>query len=613
MDDNALFPGLSTYLRRGGTGLDTAENWTANLPMVPEQRGTLVPGLIPAHVSGTNPRPELAWPGLLYDAYHGINRLLDAGAAERSGQAPAAPSDAYVSQPSPSHTGFGLIPIGETRAPWLTQDDRNAHSSFDASGLAATGGIAMPRPSSSLGMFGGRVAQDIASLGPTQPHSGPVRAYHGTYADFDKFRSGNSLGPHFGTPEHATNILGRGEIEDGARIIPVEINAKKVAETTDHANWVPRSVASELEDLYPDLVGKLKPRLSSQSGVSSYAMRDINSKELREALVENGYDALRYQNEHEGDGGWSYVALKPGTVRSATTGEVLFSNPENAASVPLATQLAHQEHQMPGIIAYHGSPHSFDKFDMSKIGTGEGAQAYGHGLYFADNQDVARMYEGALAKNGYEPEAIARNALLDHGGDVASALDALRKNVPHSGFGDTASDVYAASHADAVSLLDKHAATGEALPLPSTGRMYQVRINADPDHFLDWDKPLSQQNDAAKHALKPVVDIAKLSPFQMPSDPTIHELMQKAGQGRRRAEPAWNNPSAIATHLRDAGIPGIRYFDQGSRAAGEGSRNYVVFDDKLIDILKKYGIVPGAYFGGNALMGDQAQAGGLLP
>jgi hypothetical protein len=36
------------------------------------------------------------------------------------------------------------------------------------------------------------------------------------------------------------------------------------------------------------------------------------------------------------------------------------------------------------ITTYHGSPHDFDEFDMSKIGTGEGAQAYGRGLYFAE-------------------------------------------------------------------------------------------------------------------------------------------------------------------------------------------------------------------------------------
>ena len=32
-----------------------------------------------------------------------------------------------------------------------------------------------------------------------------------------------------------------------------------------------------------------------------------------------------------------------------------------------------------GANVFHGSPHKFDAFDASKIGTGEGAQAYGHG------------------------------------------------------------------------------------------------------------------------------------------------------------------------------------------------------------------------------------------
>ena len=42
-----------------------------------------------------------------------------------------------------------------------------------------------------------------------------------------------------------------------------------------------------------------------------------------------------------------------------------------------------------GIKAYHSSPHDFEKFDASKIGTGEGAQVYGHGLYFAENPTVS--------------------------------------------------------------------------------------------------------------------------------------------------------------------------------------------------------------------------------
>jgi hypothetical protein len=50
-----------------------------------------------------------------------------------------------------------------------------------------------------------------------------------------------------------------------------------------------------------------------------------------------------------------------------------------------------------GIKAFHGSPHDFDKFDMSKIGTGEGAQAYGHGHVFcAQREGVERSYRGCL-------------------------------------------------------------------------------------------------------------------------------------------------------------------------------------------------------------------------
>ena len=64
-----------------------------------------------------------------------------------------------------------------------------------------------------------------------------------------------------------------------------------------------------------------------------------------------------------------------------------------------AASAASKANQVPGLaelIAYHGSPHKFKKFDASKIGTGEGAQSYGHGLYFAENPKVAKSYAEAL-------------------------------------------------------------------------------------------------------------------------------------------------------------------------------------------------------------------------
>jgi hypothetical protein len=54
-------------------------------------------------------------------------------------------------------------------------------------------------------------------------------------------------------------------------------------------------------------------------------------------------------------------------------------------------------------------------------------------------------------------------------------------------------------------------------------------------------------------------------------------------------------PAKVTEELRKAGIPGIKYLDQGSRGKNgaevdKASRNWVLFDDKIIEILRKYGI-----------------------
>ena len=43
--------------------------------------------------------------------------------------------------------------------------------------------------------------------------------------------------------------------------------------------------------------------------------------------------------------------------------------------------------------AWHGSPYRFPAFDLGAIGSGAGAQAHGWGLYFAKNQETAKVYK----------------------------------------------------------------------------------------------------------------------------------------------------------------------------------------------------------------------------
>ncbi len=245
-----------------------------------------------------------------------------------------------------------------------------------------------------------------------------------------------------------------------------------------------------------------------------------------------------------------------------------------------------------GIIAYHGSPHSFERFDISKIGTGEGAQAYGHGLYFADNEAVAKAYrdnlsgrnsplskavfKGGKEINWYEMNADERKLLpilSDAGGDVSKAKEIVK------------SDYLPSAHDRLSAELDRLASQG--YELRPHGSMYQVRINADPEQFLDWDKPLSEQGDAVKQAIDTIGKEYLGRPINYDRFP-----FAESGSGLHTYVTAASkqNEQSAAQALRGKGVPGIKYLDQGSRAAGDGSRNYVVFDDKLIDILRKYSL-----------------------
>jgi len=80
-----------------------------------------------------------------------------------------------------------------------------------------------------------------------------------------------------------------------------------------------------------------------------------------------------------------------------------------------------------GIRAYHGSPHDFDRFSLDAIGTGEGAQAYGHGLYFAESEDVARSYRDALAPKNANVQSTLNRA----NGDFDAAIAETKQRIAH--------------------------------------------------------------------------------------------------------------------------------------------------------------------------------------
>ena len=61
---------------------------------------------------------------------------------------------------------------------------------------------------------------------------------------------------------------------------------------------------------------------------------------------------------------------------------------------------------------YHGSPHNFENFSTENIGTGEGAQSFGWGLYFTNQEGIARFYADSLANNDKRISLMAKKDFL---------------------------------------------------------------------------------------------------------------------------------------------------------------------------------------------------------
>jgi len=324
--------------------------------------------------------------------------------------------------------------------------------------------------------------------------------------------------------------------------------------------------------------------------------------------------------------------------RSSLAGEML------SAAVPVVGGLKAIRIKNP-IKAWHGTPHDFDEFRMSQIGTGEGAQAYGHGLYFAENPGVAKSYRDNLTdsmmrvRQGFDYQPYDLNIA----GQILKASDGTP-----AGFMRVLEQERAGTRDLGVQqVLDriKSAVRGGDYSIPTkSGRMYEVNLHVDPDELLDWDAPLSQQSAAAKSRVLDTPELRKKSEQlkwdEMDLSATNDSKLYKQwGDGRgplakaaRKAIQGTATPREIrevnqafreyrdefpdyltyleqsrgttvgeaiqsagrtpdlSQRLSDAGIPGIKYWDQGSRAAQEGTRNYVMWDENRIELVKKFGI-----------------------
>lgn len=172
---------------------------------------------------------------------------------------------------------------------------------------------------------------------------------------------------------------------------------------------------------------------------------------------------------------------------------------------------------------YHGTPHTlpptprnpFGEFDASKIGSGEGAQAYGYGIYSAENPAVAKEYQFMqqnwfdTSKAKYKGKSIdtwyeqaqkdqerafrTKNKALEQ--DATARLAYWENIMTHNHPENVLKQFTAPNYGwDAATNYAKSIDLGKFEGIPRTGNLYKVDL---PDEkiatMLDWDKPVIQQ------------------------------------------------------------------------------------------------------------------------
>lgn len=254
-----------------------------------------------------------------------------------------------------------------------------------------------------------------------------------------------------------------------------------------------------------------------------------------------------------------------------------------------------------GIRAFHASPHSFNEFKISPetLGTGEGNNSFGVGGYLTESEGIGTGYRKSLSYKHLKDKFLQELPQDADFGDVESLMGTgyftpdqeqflnELKNNDWLGF-DYPSQAISAS---ARGKLDNYDPSPELQDAANKlGHMYEVDINADPNSFIDWDKPLSEQ----PAYIQQILGTGPFPAGQKLKNAYKNEMYGGDLVGKDRA-----TPYEVSQFLKEKGVPGIKYLaNDGSRAAGDGTRNYVVFDDKLISIVRKYGIA-----GASALLG----------
>lgn len=248
------------------------------------------------------------------------------------------------------------------------------------------------------------------------------------------------------------------------------------------------------------------------------------------------------------------------------------------------------------IRTYHGTGASFDKFDFSHMGEGEGSQAFGWGGYVTNSKDIAEDYtrRAKIRKDngGFEfvtdmsanNKDMVRQYIYKHK-DVNKGLDAMRKDLS------SALEMFPDDD-DLKELSNILAKKNEEIAVPDNiAYLYDVDIPDDNGDYLDWDAPLTdkQKNTIIKELRRLKIDFADFKKRGFSFDGSFGGNAYDFLMYALRRTKKWKEVDAsraVSKFLSSIGFTGIKY-KAGTIFGGakEGDTNYVIFDENNANIV----------------------------
>lgn len=311
-------------------------------------------------------------------------------------------------------------------------------------------------------------------------------------------------------------------------------------------------------------------------------MMRCEPKEVSKFLSSLGFTGIKYPagtiqgGAEEGD--TNYVIFKPEDMRIT-------------------------QHTKFSIKTYHGSQASFDKFDHSFMGSGEGAQAYGWGTYVSEVEGIAKAYAKQNASFG-RISKISKylgtgksvvNAMLNpstHKKTLLRLIDnAIRTNEAIQN-----STKFEPMLEEAKKALSELKTAKEMLEGKTARNLYSVEIPDDTgDNYLGWDEPITPKMLEAKRR------VMEEDGYTMYDSDGNYDYFEKTENGKYQYWQLWNrqkgnglyNELSKVLHsdklaslaLNKQGIVGVKVIAERNTGGNkEGKMNYVIFDENNAQI-----------------------------